>query len=452
MKDALVNIEAEAELLGALMAGHGSIDMVADLIENHDFSVSLHDRIFETILREASLGKSISPVAVKGFFQGDPDLDAVGGPSYLAKLTGSQSIGLLSCKDLAKQLRELSQRRTMRAGLSTASTACDDLTVSTSEIIDHADGAMAVHTRDAIHQPTGGECFQELFDGFKDKSPGVTSGRIRALDEVLGPLRPKQLIIAAGRPGMGKTAVALSYAIGAASQGHGVLFVSLEMSSAELAGRMAADLAFDGERGIPFSAIRDGDLTREQMRVLADAGHHMASLPFQVIDAGQLTVGRLNMLIRRHARKMRAKGQKLELVIVDYLQLMSPDTKGRSNYEAVSEVSRALKAMAKDNSVSVMALAQLSRAVETRDGKRPQLSDLRDSGQIEQDADAVMFLLRQEYYARQIEPDQTDAGYHEWRAAFEEVQGKIEFIVAKKRNGTTGTATGEFHGAYQAVR
>lgn len=451
MKDALVNVEAEAELLGALMTGHGSVDVVADLIENHDFSNPLHDRIFETILREASLGKSVSPIAIKGFFQDDADLASVGGPSYLAKLTGSGMIGMLSCKDLAKQLRELSQRRTMRAGLSTASTSCDDLSVSTSEIIDHADGAMAVHAKDSIHQPTGGECFEELIAGIRDKQPGVTSGRIRAMDEVLGPVRPKQLIIAAGRPGMGKTAVALSYAIGAAMQGHGVLFVSLEMSSAELAGRMAADLAFDRDP-IPFSAIRDGDLRPDQMRLLADAGNFMATLPFQVIDAGNLTVGRLNMLIRRHARKMRAKGEKLELVIVDYLQLMSPDTKGRSNYESVSEVSRALKAMAKDNAVTVMALAQLSRDVEKRDDKRPQLSDLRDSGQIEQDADAVLFLLRQEYYARQIEPEQTSAAYHDWSIAFEEVKGKIDFIVAKKRNGTTGTATGEFHGAYQAVR
>ena len=170
------------------------------------------------------------------------------------------------------------------------------------------------------------------------------------------------------------------------------------------------------------------------------------------MDVGSLNIGRLNMLVRRHARAMAAKGFSLDLVIVDYLQLLSPDHKGRSNYEAVSEVSRGLKALAKDNELAVFALAQLSRTVETRPDKRPQLSDLRDSGQIEQDADAVLFLLRKEYYLRQEEPDPLSPKRVDWENHLDAVKGQIEFILAKRRNGTTGTAIGQFHGAYQAVR
>jgi replicative DNA helicase len=247
------------------------------------------------------------------------------------------------------------------------------------------------------------------------------------------------------------TAVAVSYALGSAQNGHGVLFATLEMSSRELAGRMAADMCYRDGRGIPYGAIRKGSLDEWQRKQVTRAGQHMCTLPFQVVEKGNLTTGRLNMLIRRHKRRMEAKGQKLELVVVDYLQLMRPDRRG-SKYEDVSEVSMALKAMAMDHGVAIMALAQLSRLVEQRPDKRPQLSDLRDSGQIEQDADVVLFLLREEYYLRLTEPDESDPKRAGWEASMDTARNRIEFIVAKRRNGETGTAIGQFHGAFQAVR
>jgi len=155
------------------------------------------------------------------------------------------------------------------------------------------------------------------------------------------------------------------------------------------------------------------------------------------------------MLVRQYQRRFAADGFSLDLVVVDYLQLLHPDSKSRSAYEAVSEVSRGLKALAKDNSVAVFALAQLSRSVESRDDKSPQLSDLRDSGQIEQDADAVLFFLRQEYYLSKEADENRDA---DWQALMEDEQGKIDFILAKRRNGVTGRAKGQFLGQYQAVR
>lgn len=450
---ALANEEAEFLLLGSLMVTPGAFDRVADMIASDDFALGFHARMFEIIAREVAAGHPVNPMAMRTFVQGDPEMEALGGVPYLARLTGNPLISMFPLEETAHQLRELAERRRMMAGLSTAADACADMNIPTSEIIAHADAAISTERDQGVNELTGGEAFDDLLRSFDDKSLGVQCQVIPELDELLGSIRPKQLVIAAGRPGMGKTALALSYALGAAEAGHGVLYVSLEMSSTELAARMASDLCFQGEgRGVFYSNIRDGDLQPWQALEVSKARAKAHNLPFAVVDAGSLTIGKLGRIVRRHARRFVAMGYKLELVVVDYLQLMHPDTKGRSNYEAVSEVSRGLKAMAKDNSIGIMALAQLSRSVETRQDQRPQLSDLRDSGQIEQDADAVLFLRREEYYHKQAEPDAYDPTYANWKAKMDEVKGDIEFILAKRRNGETGNTLGRFHGAYQAVR
>lgn len=448
---ALVNLDAEAEVLGGLMRENGVIDRVADFLAPEDFSEPLHSRIYSAIVDQAMKGKGANPVTIKGFFENDETMVDVGGPAYLARLF-TNALGF-DVVENARMLGELANRRRMADGLRMAALDCADLTITTAEIVAGADAAISEKGGDLVTQLSAAQCFDEMVRENSNRDNGVRCGEIAALDDLLGPMRPKQLIIGAGRPGMGKTALALSYAIGAARNGHGVLYVSLEMSGAELAARMAADMCFDGEKGVPYHAIRDWELTHNQKTAVGDARNEVAQMPFEVVDVGSLTVGRLNMLIRRHARRMAANGSKLELVIVDYLQLLSPDTKGRSNYEAVSEVSRSLKAMAKDNGVAIFALAQLSREVEKRPGARPQLSDLRDSGQIEQDADAVLFLLRPEYYLKQAEPeDRTSAKYMQWATLLDASRNVMEFILAKRRNGETGTAVGMFNGFYQAVR
>lgn len=445
----LFNVEAEAELLGALMAGHAGVDAIADVLKPEDFYEPTHARIFEVVCHQGVAGKPVSPIAVKGFMDGDEGLERLGGPAYLARLTG-QAFGIAATQN-AKMLKELALRRRMAAGLSMAVTDCADLTLTTAEIVATADEAISMQAGELVNQLSGSECFDELFATYAEGNSGVTCGCIPSVDDLLGPMKPKQLIILAARPGMGKTAMALSYTLGAAQNGYGVLYVSLEMSAGELAGRMGADLCFGrSSPAVPYGHIVKGNLSRPQMDELAKAAHFMKQLPIEVIDVGSLNVGRLAMLIRRHARRMEANGQRLDLVVVDYLQLLSADSKGRSNYEAVSEISRALKAMAKDNGVAIMALAQLSREVEKRPDKRPQLSDLRDSGQIEQDADAVLFLVRQEYYLRNTPAE--PGGEADWQRAMDQVQGKIEFVLAKRRNGETGQAVGQFHGIYQAVR
>jgi len=447
MSDPLINYEAEAELLGSMMLANAAIDRVADLITEADFAEPVHGRIYSALLREAMGGKTANAMTIRGYFEGDESLNPLGGVVYLARLQGSATG--LAPYEVAGQVADLAKRRRMRAGLSVAAQACADLESTLSEIVTHADAAMNVTGGNGISVLTAGECIDALLRSFDAGEKGVQCQVIEPLDSLLGPMKPKQLIIGAGRPGMGKTAVALSYALGAAEAGHGVLFVSLEMSGPELGARMLSDLCFGNNEPVPYNFIRDGDLYGRQADAVIRAKAKAHHLPLQIVDTGSLTMGRLSMLVRQYQRRFAADGFSLDLVVVDYLQLLHPDSKSRSAYEAVSEVSRGLKALAKDNSVAVFALAQLSRSVESRDDKSPQLSDLRDSGQIEQDADAVLFFLRQEYYLSKEADENRDA---DWQALMEDEQGKIDFILAKRRNGVTGRAKGQFLGQYQAVR
>lgn len=449
----LVNPQAEAVLLGAMMMDRRWIEPLADVIRPEDFATPLLGRIFGTIMHEASLGRYLSPVTLKGHFADDPELEAMGGNAFLARLTGDPTSLAIDGVDLARQLVDLARRREMRAGLESAAAACSDLSQPTAEIVSLADAAIAARAESSIVESDSAETMQAFLDQMDSGNEGVTCRRIPSLDETLGTLRPKSLNILAGRPGMGKTAVVSSYALGAAAAGHGVLFVSLEMSREELAGRQLADWGFDDESGrIAYSAIEQGNFNPWQRSRLLQLSGEIGKLPLTVIDAGSLTIGRLDMLVRRHKRRMAARGVSLDLVIVDYLQLLHADRKGLSPYEATSEISKRLKGLAKDHGVAVLALAQLSRSVEQRPDKRPMMADLRDSGQIEQDADSITFLLREEYYLRQAEPQDDPEKHERWEADLDRVRGVIEFIVAKKRKGQPGSGFGRFFGAYQAVR
>lgn len=445
-----INVEAESSVLAAMLQVNQNIEFAADMLRPEMFYLQTHALMFETIIQLSTKG-AVTPVTIRPYLEDDAGFHELGGNKYLAGL-GADSIGVLAFRELIKQVRDLYQRRTLITGLYEGISLCSDINSDLGATISMVDGALAVDHADDVSESSGKECFEELFASFEEEVFGVTCDRIPSIDKLIGPARPKQLIILAARPGIGKTAVALSYAIGAAQREHGVLFISLEMSSVELTARMGADLCFTGDAGIPFARIRDNRLSEEERQQLSFAGQRFGTHPFQLVDAGSLTVGRVRRLVRRHKRRMEAQGHKLELVVVDYLQLLSPDQRARSAYEAISEISRTLKQIAKDVNVAIIALAQLSREVEKRPDKRPQLSDLRDSGQIEQDADTVLFLTRQEYYHRMTEPHPDSPEWPQWKTALEKMQGEIEFICAKRRNGRTGSTKGLFAGAYQAVR
>jgi replicative DNA helicase len=446
------NVESEAALCGGLMYDNRQIDRIADILSPDDFYEPLHGRIFAAIISEHSKGHNANPITLKLHFADDPSIAEVGGVSYLATLSGSGAV-TIGAVDFAREIKELAQRRRLIDGLRAVIAEGHNPTKELKELVAEAEETLADATEhdERTSQLTAAQCVARVLEGFNNRQSGVISN-IAPIDASLGPIMPKQLVILAARPSMGKSAVASSYGLGAAGRGHGVLFVSLEMSAEELGERIAADLSFDATVQVPYGSITSGHVTSEQGVQVARASQMLERLPFEIVDLASASMSRLNAIVRRNVRRMAAQGKKLELVIVDYLQLLRADHKTKDRYEEVSEVSRGLKALAKANNVGVLALAQLSRKVEERHDKRPIMADLRDSGQIEQDADAIMFLFREEYYLAQAEPQLNDPKRAQWESLLSDAQGNIDFIVAKRRRGKTGTATGKFYGAYQAVR
>jgi replicative DNA helicase len=448
----LTNIESEYLLIAAMVYDARRVDGIADVLAPTDFADPFFGRIFGLLVDHHGRGHALNAMTLRPHIEHDPSFAELGGNRFLADITSAAS-AVTDTSIAAKQIAELARRRVLVEGLTAAVALAQNINEPIISVVSAADGAMATATESssAVNEVTGAKAIEALLANAGKPTRSVTSSNLPALDELIGGMRPKQVIIGAGRPGMGKTAAALSYALGAAKRGHGVLFVSLEMSATELAARMTADLGYDGKSGASYSDINADDPSMLARQAMGDAMVEMDDLPFHIVDAGSLTLGRLDMIVRRYRRRLAARGQSLDLVVVDYLQLLRPDQKMQSNYEAVSEISRRLKAMAKDNDVAVFALAQLSRDVEKRPDKRPVLSDLRDSGQIEQDADAVVFLYRHEYYLAQEKP--SDEGLLvKWENTMADAAGRIKFICAKRRNGRTGSANGQFHGAYQAVR
>lgn len=448
----IANIEEEAALLGAMLRERRLIDPVADRVSEEDFAEPLHGRIFSTIVKMHSEGKTVSPVTISPLFNDDPGMKEVGGSSYLISIMGTTGVEIIGARDFADDIRALAEKRRLLANLSEAIIEGRRPDATPAELVSSVEAAIADVTErnDAATVLSAADCVKRVLDGFNNRERGVLSG-IGPIDEGIGALLPKQLAIVAGRPSMGKSAVASSYALGAAMTGHGTLFVSLEMSAEELGERIAADLCFDTSCQVPYSSIVDGRVTPEQGRQIARAFDRLQDMPLTIVDVASCTISKLNSLVRRHARRMAAKGRKLELVIVDYLQLVRPDRHTENRTHEITQVSMGLKAIAKEHGVAVMALAQLSRSVEGRADKRPIMADLRESGQIEQDADAIMFLYRPEYYLKQAEPS-NPSERPKWEGLMDDARGRIEFIVAKRRRGCTGRTEGRFFGAFQAVR
>lgn len=458
------NIECEAALLGALMMDNRLVDQMADRLISAHFFEAVHGRIYEAILREHGLGRRASPITLRPYFEGDEALKQIGGPGYLAQLTGSGA-ALIGARDFATQIIELARLRALieigrnlaDAALNSGlAVAAGDEDASFPSLIANLEAAVADVSRevqDGSRELSAAEAADLAIRAGEDSQErGVLSG-IESLDGILGPIRRRKMAVVAGRPGMGKSALASSYALGAAERGHGVIFASLEMDAESLAARMLSDLTYDGKgEPVPYGLIESGQLRIHEMRRVVEARDRLAELPLEILDLGQCTTAALNSRIRRWKRRMKAKGQRLELVIVDYLQLLQASRRTRDRIEAVSEVSQDLRRMAKENGVAIMALSQLSRKVEERQDKRPIISDLRESGQIEQDADLILFLFRQQYYLEQSEPREGENGRDTWESAMALCRGSIEFICAKRRQGRTGKAHGRFHGAFGAVR
>lgn len=458
----IANVEGEAGLLGAMMIANNLVDQIADKVCAEDFFEPIHGRIFSAILKEHSLGRAANPVSLKPYFDSDQDMLQVGGPAYLAQLTGSGA-AVIGARDMAVQVVELARRRALLESLAEIATTAANWEKPFLELVAEAEAAITAAGRasdDGTIEISLAAAMSRILEG-DAKPPGITCG-IEAIDKALGPIHPKEMVVIAGRPAMGKTIVGMSYALGV-TRAHddldfqevkdGALIISLEMSADQLAQRAAADLCFDGQRGIYYGNIVDRKMSNEESRSVARAIDRIRELPLQIIDTPRMTISRLGATVRRWKRRFAARDVNLRLVVIDYLQLLQPDTREKDLYTRITEVSKGVKAVAKANDVAIIALAQLSRAVEQRGGDhRPNLGDLRDSGQIEQDADGVCFLYRAEYYLKKDEPAETDPKHATWSEAMDKVRGQIEYIVAKRRERPESIGRGRFHGSFQAVR
>lgn len=426
-----INLDAESSVLGSILVDNDLYESITGIINSTHFADPLNQLIFESIDKVISRQRMATPLTIKPMIESHPSFTSPAqAQEYLAFLV-SHSVGMLTAREYAKTIFELSVLRSLstlgRDIISTAETSAD---ISPSEQIIQAEQSLykiaqtgrsergfvnfsaalgqAVHGAAAAHKRSG-------------KLAGVAT-KLIDLDKKLGGLHPSDLLILAGRPSMGKTALATNIAFNAAASyvskinedgqkvtvdGAVVAFFSLEMSAEQLAARILAE-----QVEISSEKIRRGDFTEEEFYDLHDAAKHLENIPLFIDDTPAIPLSTLAARCRRLKRQ-----HDLGLIIVDYLQLLRPPVSGRksdSRVQELTEISMGLKAIAKELNVPVMALSQLSRAVESRDDKRPQLSDLRESGSIEQDADVVMFVFREEYYVGRREPREGTLEHEKW--------------------------------------
>ena len=440
------NIEAEQALLGAILVNNEMLNQLDSTLSGDHFFEPVHQRIFTSIQKLNDKGLIANPVTLKGQYDQDPALAEVGGAQYLVKLASS-ALSVLNIRDYSQLLLDLAMKRALiLLGGEMVTTAYDVNATMATEQIEAAE-AQLFHL---ASEGTVERSFQTLRDAAAKslqqtelayKRSGSVYGvptNLKKLDKLLGGLQKSDLLILAGRPSMGKTALALNIAYEAArafhkdsennpSQMQSVGFISLEMAAEQLAGRLLSAAS-----GLNASSLRKGDLNGEEFARLVEASQQIGALPLFIDDTPALSIS----AVRTRARRLK-RVNNLGLLVVDYLQLMRGSS-GRSEQNRVleiSEITMGLKAIAKELNIPVLALSQLSRAVESRDDKRPQLSDLRESGSIEQDSDVVMFVFREEYYHMRKQPREGTAEHATWMAEMEKLHGIAEVIVAKHRHG-----------------
>jgi replicative DNA helicase len=455
------NVEAEAALLGALMVDNRLVEDVQLKLRAHHFFEPLHARIYDAILKLTDSNRIANPVTLKPLFDADEGMKEVGGPAYLAQLTGSGA-AVIGARDFASQIYDLALLRALvGVGRELVEGALD----TSEDVAPLAQIERAETELYKVAEEGGAEGKAKSFgEATKEalqlaekalNSGGHLSGFTTGLDSLnskIGGLHKSDLVIVAGRPGMGKSSLATNIAFSASkrlqqdqedgietakSAGTPVALFSLEMSADQLATRILAE-----QSGISSENLRMGRISQQEFRSLARAAAELQSLPLYIDDTPGLTIAALR------ARARRLKRQKgIGMVIVDYLQLLQGTGKGSAGdnrVQEISEISRGLKQLAKELDVPVIALSQLSRAVEQREDKRPQLSDLRESGSIEQDADIVLFIYREDYYLAARQPADDHPEIDKWREEMARVYGLAEIIVAKQRHGSTGKVRVKF--------
>jgi len=457
------NEEAERALIGAIMLNNRAYDDVSDFLNSEHFTSKVHSKVYESLSKLIEQGQQANPVTLKTYLEQEPLIQEAGGISFLTELANS-AVTIFNAKEYGRIIYDMHLRRKLITlgheivnsayELDPEHNAMNQIETSEQKLFELSstgktesdlkkfDNALesAIKIAEVAHRKDGG-------------LSGTETGLVD-LDQKLGGLHSSDLIILAGRPSMGKTALATTIAYNSAKYfkttdqeddvGKKVAFFSLEMSEEQLATRLLAERS-----RINSHDIRTGRLANEDFEKMVSASIELNGLPLLIDDSPALTVASIRTRCRRLARESRNEKHKgLGLIVIDYLQLLDPGTRNKNDnrVQEISMISRGLKALAKDLDVPILALSQLSRAVEQREDKRPQLSDLRESGSIEQDADVVMFVYREEYYASRREPKEENFDskevfqdkYTKWQEDMDRVHNIAEVIVGKQRHGPVG--------------
>jgi len=433
------NHEAEQALIGSLLLNNTAYEKIGEILAPSYFSNELHQKIYEAMSKLILKGEVADPITLKNYLHfEDVDIE-----QYLLDVAESV-VGIENIVDYARIIYDLYIRRQLiNIGEEVVRDAnnCnideivdDQIDRAEKKLFDLASGKVESRLTDISSAISIAINNAERAYNKDASVSGVTTGLID-LDKNLGGLHKSDLVILAGRPSMGKTALATNIAFNAAldilksKRKGGVAFFSLEMSSEQLATRILAE-----ESGISSEKIRKGEIRRDDFPKFIDISRKLSEMPLFIDDTPALSIPALRTRARRIKRK-----RGLDLIVVDYLQLMTSGNDIDNRVLEISEITRSLKAIAKDLDVPILALSQLSRAVEQRDDKRPQLSDLRESGSIEQDADVVLFVFREEYYLSRTQPQEGTEKHMIWQQKMSEIYNLAEVIVAKQRHGPIGT-------------
>ncbi len=442
------NIEAEQSVIGSILVSNEIFDEINTIISYQNFYDPMHQKIFNSIESLIYKGMLANPITLKNYFKDEKDDIDI--PEYLVKIT-KFSTSTRQAIEYSKIIYDMFVRRELiKISEQTIDTAkLNDFETNGQTIIENSEKLLFdLAERGSFNSSLikFDEAMKQTIEmasaAYKNEEGivGVPTG-LRDLDDRLGGLHQSDLIIIAGRPGMGKTALATNIAFNAAQkiQNNGrkssIAFFSLEMSSEQLSTRILAE-----QSRIKSNDIRRGKISDEQFDKFLETSKNISELPLYIDETPAISIAALSNRARRIKRLFG-----LDMILVDYIQLMKGTFNNKDGrVQEISEITQGLKAIAKELSIPVVALSQLSRAVEQRDDKKPQLSDLRESGSIEQDADVVMFVYRQSYYLKSKEPRPATVEHAEWQAKMNEVSHLAELIISKQRHGPTGNITLEF--------
>jgi replicative DNA helicase len=454
------NFEMEMGLLAAMLANNRAHETVADFLRPVHFADARHGRIYAAIDKLAQRGEQANAFTLKNYFEQDGDLDDIGGVAYLGRLQAA-AVTIVNTADYARRIFDLWQRRELidMAARIADSAYSFDLDKDAGKVIEGAEQALfelsehAASPDEVVSLNEAGIMMLEAYAAAHRNGGRVgTPTGFAKIDDMLGGLEAGSLTICGARPSMGKTALAVGMAERMARAGDGVLFFQLEMSAPQIARRMAASAT-----GLDVSEIKRTRLDDAAFRRMVETLRELENLPIHIVDRPGITAAQIRSIARRHKRK-----HGLKVLIVDHLTLMGwpADARGQSPTWAIGQNSGALKRLAKELGIAVLCLCQLSRANEGRENVRPQLSDLRWSGEIEQDADTVFFVHREAYYLERGKPSRKSGETSEelakrlsaWEEALEQAKGRAEIVVAKQRDGAVGlvqigfeSATTRFH-------